>query len=205
MTLPEASALYSLQYLAAIVGKLAVGYLVRAVPRRLNFTAAPIAFTLAHLLLVEPPGGWAHPFAPSGPAAAAAVPAGALPSLLAWARVLRVATSQTRRLSFAFVYGSSFGVTHSLLTVQPAHLFGRLHLPYLQTLLMATYVLGVSAGQVGSGWAYDAAGERYGPALLLTFGVSIVNVACCQVLAGAKGWQDQEREPAGAPTAGALL
>ena len=269
LSLTRASALYSLQYVCAICGKLSVGLLVRIAPRRMLFALPPLVFCLSHLLLFEPPGGWLRcewqllltwPWTEMMGAhtadAAEAVANGPQKALHAgWARNFAITTSTPRLLAFAATckstlhrdtasracahsyiprsrfaslsrrlsffrslgllpplllstspplalaaamctYGGadglSFGLTHSLLTVQPAHLFGRRHLPYFQTILMATYVVGVSAGQVASGWAYDAGGEAYGPALMLTFAVSAANVIFCHLVGGARGWEDDE-------------
>ena len=176
LSLTHASGIYSFQYLFAICGKISAGLLVQLVPRRLLFAAPPFFFCFSHLILLELAEGV---------------------DVRDWRAVVAsvaVTRSAPRLVAFAIVYGSSFGLTHSLLTVQPVHLFGRVHLPYFQTLLMAFYVIGVSAGQAGSGWLYDASGERYGPPLLITFAVSAANFVFCQVLGGARGFSGRGPE-----------
>jgi MFS family permease len=161
--LTQASAIYSLQYALAVTGKLSCGFLVGLLPRRLLFTCAPLAFCASHFVLLElgAPGG-----------------------------TLAVTHSLPRLLAFAGVYGLSFGLTHSLITMQPAQLFGRVHLPYFQTMLQSVYVIGSAAGQVGTGWAYDASGS-YALPLQLTLAASVANMVLCQLVGCAQAAEDE--------------
>jgi len=156
-------------------------------PRRLIFVLAPLTFCATHLLLLEP-------FATTATATTASADVVALLRGLLTGGV-RVTRSKPRILAFAVLYGMSFGMTHTILTVQPAYLFGRVHLPYIQSLAKATDVTGISLGQIGSGWLFDVTGT-YAASLLLTFAVSGVNVLSCQVVAGAAGADEQQRQRA---------
>jgi hypothetical protein len=115
LSLTRASALYSLQYVCAICGKLSVGLLVRIAPRRMLFALPPLVFCLSHLLLFEPPGGWLRcewqllltwPWTEMMGAhtadAAEAVANGPQKALHAgWARNFAITTSTPRLLAFA--------------------------------------------------------------------------------------------------------
>ena len=196
-SLTQASALYSLEYAFAICGKVSCGALVKVAPRRLLFLFAPVAFWCAHLLLLEPaplPSPTPSGFASTLHDAPAFAPAFALPSHLRWLGVdaLRVTRSSARLGVFVCVYGLGFGLTHSLINVQPAHLFGRVRLPYFQTLVFATTVLGSSAGQIVSGRMYDVA-HSYALPLMLTFCVSALNVLACQVVGCAPSAEEREQ------------
>lgn len=183
-----------LQYSMAICGKVSAGLLVPLTPRWMLFTLPPLLFCASHLILLELADGAPHPGGhPGGGTSLGNEP---FSSGRPWWPDLAITRSTPRLYIFACVYGLSFGLTHSLLTMQPVYLFGRLRLAYFQNLAAATSIVGIAIGQASTGYLYDASGGRYGPALLVTFVVSAINAAVCIVI-GSKRGIDDEASPVG--------
>lgn len=157
-----AATIYSSQYMCAIIGKMSCGLVIDALPRPLVFLPAPLIFCLSHLILIEVSAGM--PFADA----------------------LSVTHSIPRLFTFSIVYGLSFGFSHSLLTCQPASLFGRTTLPFVQNIYWTVLTLGYISGVKAIGMQVDAVGSFGLPLMLVTFPASAVFALCMAALMLAK-------------------
>jgi hypothetical protein len=183
----RASAVSSIQFTCALVGKIASGALLslttpaatRLRPslgrpiRLLLFVATPAAYVASHLLLVDID---LHRLA------AAASGTGTGGGLCATFRSSLVfVTSAARLVPFAAVVGSSFGLLFGLLQCLPARLFGRRDLATIQSANFAAILFGASIFGPLVGFLRDACGGYQVP-LLVTFLASTLQMALMVLL-----------------------
>lgn len=169
-----AAVLYSFQYVCAIGGKLTCGLCLGKLPRLLVFSVMPLMFCLSHFLLLVIDVSSLITLIASGDGIAGGL-----------AGVITVAVAPQRLYLFCTLYGVSFGFTHSLLTCQPAALFGRQTLPVVQNVYWAVVTFGYVSGVYVIGQVHDLYGS-FGVPLLITFAASALCGIACLALAAAK-------------------